>query len=247
MTNWVKGTVADVTHWTSNLFSLKIQADIEPFIAGQYTNLALDIDGDRIGQPYSILSAPGSQPLEFFFYTQLEGDLSRRLSQTQAGDTVWVDKNPAGTLTLANVPDTATLCLMATGTGVAPFISMLQSEEVWQRFQTVVLVYAARTQQDFQYQTLFEQLKARHPGRFALLPFISRETVPGAIRGHIPASIRSGELEQTLGLAFSPENTHIMLCGNPGMVQDAIRELEPRGFRQNTSSQKGQLSYESYW
>lgn len=247
MTDWVKGTVAEVTHWTSNLFSLKIQADISPFEAGQYTNLAMDIDGQRFSQPYSILSAPGKQPLEFFFYTQLEGDLSRRLSQTRIGDTVWVDKAPAGTLTLANVPDTPTLCLMATGTGVAPFISMLQCEEVWQRFQTVVLVYATRVQQDFQYQALFDELKIRHPGRFALVPFISRETVNGAIRGHIPASLRSGELEQTLGQVLSPENSHIMLCGNPGMVKDAIRELEPRGFRQNTATQKGQLSYESYW
>jgi len=247
MTDWVPGTVANVTHWTNNLFSLTINADIEPFVAGQYTNLALEIDGERHGQPYSILSAPGEQPLEFFFYTQLEGDLSRRLSQLQTGDTVWVDRQPAGSLTLTNVTDTSTLCLMATGTGVAPFISMLQTDEIWARFETVILVYATRVQADFQYQALFDRLKAEYPGRFALIPFISREKVSGALPGHIPDSLRSGELEQHIGLVLDPDNSHVMLCGNPGMVKDAASVLEGRGFAVNTPGKRGQLSYESYW
>ena len=247
MTDWISGTVVENTHWTHNLFSLRIKADIDPFVAGQYTSLALDLEGKRIGQPYSILSAPGSSPLEFFFYTQLEGDLSRHLSRTVAGDTVWVGRQPEGTLTLANVPDTQTLCLMATGTGVAPFVSMLQTEEIWQRFATVVLVYAARLMVDLRYRELFDRLTRQYPGRFVMIPFISREQVPGTLHGHIPAALAAGDLETHLGMILSPENAHIMLCGNPGMVKDTIDVLQARGFRQNTATQTGQLSFESYW
>lgn len=248
MTDWVKGVVDDITHWTDNLFSLRIRADIAPFTAGQYTSLALDVNGERVAQPYSILSAPGEQPLEFFFYTQLEGDLSRALSRTNAGDTVWVQQQPEGTLTLSGIKAPGRhLCLMATGTGVAPFISMLQTDQPWQQFEHVTLVYAARVWDDFQYRQLFADLKARYPTRFSLLPFISREQCKGALHGHIPDKLRSGELEQHLGQKLLAQDSHVMLCGNPGMVKDAVAILQDRGFRDNRPGQPGQLSYESYW
>ncbi|WP_339856120.1 ferredoxin--NADP reductase [Pseudohongiella acticola] len=248
MTDWVKGVVAANTHWTDNLFSLRIQADIAPFTAGQYTSLALDIAGERVAQPYSLLSAPGAQPLEFFFYTQLEGDLSRALSRKVEGDTVWVQQQPEGTLTLTGITESGkNLCLMATGTGVAPFISMLQTDQPWQQFEHVILVYAARHWADFQYQDLFTALEKRYPDRFTLLPFISREQIAGTLQGHIPDKLRSGELEQQLGRQFDPAHSHVMLCGNPGMVKDAVAVLQARGFSDNRPGQPGQLSYESYW
>lgn len=248
MTDWVKGVVVANTHWTDNLFSLQIQADIASFEAGQYTSLALDVDGERVAQPYSILSAPGRQPLEFFFYTQLEGDLSRALSRKVEGDTVWVQYQPAGTMTLAGISTPGkSLCLMATGTGVAPFISMLQTDQPWQLFDHVALVYAARIWDDFRYRELFEDLQQRYPERFSLVPFISREQRTGALQGHIPDKLRNGELEQQLGRQLDPQHSHVMLCGNPGMVKDAVAELQARGFRDNRPGQPGQLSYESYW
>lgn len=251
MTAWVKGVVVENTHWTDNLFSLRIDADINPYLAGQYTSLALDVNGERVAQPYSILSAPDEKPLAFFFYTQLEGDLSRALSKTSPGDTVWVQQQPEGTLTLAHVPDAEILCLMATGTGVAPFISMLKTPEPWARFKKVVLVYAVRVYDDLRYETLFLDLLASHPDQFRIVPFVSREEIKGAftstLHGHIPASLRSGELEQALNLQFTPENTQIMLCGNPGMVKDTVAVLQPRGFTENKPMQPGQISHESYW
>lgn len=248
MTDWVNGEVVDITHWTDNLFSLRIRADIAPFLAGQYTSLALDVDGERVAQPYSILSAPGEQPLEFFFYTQLEGDLSRALSRKVKGDRVWVRHQPEGTLTLAGIRSPGkTLCLMATGTGVAPFISMLQTDQPWQLFDHVALVYAARIWDDFRYRELFENLQQRYPERFTLVPFISREQRAGAMQGHIPDKLRSGELEQHMGRELDVRDSHIMLCGNPGMVKDAAAVLQNRGFQDNRPGQPGQLSYESYW
>src|SRR5690606_31076316 len=122
--------------------------NIEPFDAGQYTWLALDSateqEAERSGQPYSILSSPTEQTLEFFFYTHIEGELSQYLSQLNPGEQLWVKRQPEGNLTLMQVSGAKVLCLLATGTGVAPFISMLKTDEPWQRFEQVVLAYAVR-------------------------------------------------------------------------------------------------------
>lgn len=249
MSKWVNGVVVANTHWTENLFSLRIEADVAAFQPGQYTELAIRReDGSRHSQPYSILSAPDNDgQLEFFLYTHLEGELSCELSKLQAGDTVEVGAAPAGTLTLSHVEDTATLCLMATGTGVAPFVSMVQSNIPWQRFDNVVLVYGVREQADLCYQPLFDALTKQYPGRFSFIPVISREAVAGILQGRIPALLDSGELEQKLGWQLSAENAHIMLCGNPGMVQDSAAVLTHRGFSVHSPEHPGQVSFEAYW
>ena len=257
---WMQARVSAVSHWTDNLFSLRLAATLPGFEAGQYTWLALPADADTtvdaqqleaIAQPYSILSTPSAPELEFFFYTQLEGDLSRRLSRLTVGDSLWVKQQAEGTLTLSRASAASTLCLLATGTGVAPFIAMLGTRDIWQRFERVVLVYAVRQWQDLRYRELFERTRARYPQRFQLIPFVSREPVPAsephAIHGHIPASLASGELEQKAGVVLRPQNSQIMLCGNPGMVKDAIAVLHERGFRDNKPAGSGQLSYEAYW
>ncbi|MDO8909848.1 MAG: ferredoxin--NADP reductase [Pseudohongiella sp.] len=263
MTDWVKGVVAANTHWTDNLFSLRIEANVEPFDAGQYTWLALDSkteqEAESSGQPYSILSSPSEQTLEFFFYTHIEGDLSQYLSQLNPGEQLWVKRQPAGNLTLSSICEANVLCLLATGTGVAPFISMLKTAEPWQRFEQVVLAYAVREVDDLRYRNLFDALSAKHGKRFRLIPFVSRESpaalkLPDAIHGRIPACLESGEFETVLGTTLAPENSQIMLCGNPGMVKDAIAVLVKRGFNDNRRSDSntnpdlpGQLTYEAYW
>jgi ferredoxin--NADP+ reductase len=256
MTDWVKGVVADCSHWTNNLFSLRIEADVSPFEAGQYTWLApgsVDESGAAgSAQPYSILSAPDDQALEFFFYTRADGDLSKQLSGVNAGDQLWVKRAAAGKLTLSQVRASDTLCLLATGTGVSPFLSMLKTPEPFLRFNKVVLVYAVRHNQDLRYQELFGELSKRYPGQFQLIAFVSRETpsahlMPFAIHGHITESLQNGTLEALLNIDFSPQTTQFMLCGNPGMVKDAVSVLQQRGFADNKPALSGQLTYEAYW
>jgi ferredoxin--NADP+ reductase len=256
MTDWVKGVVADCSHWTNNLFSLRIEADVSPFEAGQYTWLApgsVDESGAAgSAQPYSILSAPDDQALEFFFYTRADGDLSKQLSGVNAGDQLWVKRAAAGKLTLSQVRASDTLCLLATGTGVSPFLSMLKTPEPFLRFNKVVLVYAVRHNQDLRYQELFGELSKRYPGQFQLIAFVSRETpsahlMPFAIHGHITESLQNGTLEVLLNIDFSPQTTQFMLCGNPGMVKDAVSVLQQRGFADNKPALSGQLTYEAYW
>jgi len=242
---WLEGIIVSNTHWTQNLFSLRIQADLSPYDAGQYTSLGLTVDGERVAQPYSILSAPGAQPVEFFFYTNLDGQLSTQLAKLQPGDTVWVQDHPEGRFTLKQVPDGEDLWLLATGTGVAPFLSILQTAAPWRRFQRVILVYAVRQETDLGYGELIEKLQQAWPDRFVFAPVTSRENVEGIIHGHIPASIGDGVLEHTTGVAMS-SGSQFMLCGNPGMVQDATKALEERGFTRSDNG-AGNITIESYW
>lgn len=244
---WIEGTVAGKVHLTQNLFSLRIEADLAPFTAGQYTSLALDIDGKRIAQPYSILSAPGQRPIEFFFYTNPEGQLSTELGKLQPGDAVWIQERAEGSFTLEQVSSSDTLWLLGTGTGVAPFLSMLLTPEPWQRFKHVVLVYAVRQWVDLGYGELIKTLQSTHTNQFSFVPFVSREKIEGSIHGHIPASITSGTLERVAGRAMTLPNSQFMLCGNPGMVQDATIALEQKGFCRHKDGVSGQITLESYW
>ena len=247
MAEWIEGKIVANTHWTDNLFTLQIEADISNFTAGQFTSLALDIDGERIARPYSFLSSPGQQPLEFFFYTATGGVLSNKLVELDNGAPVWVKNQANGFFVLNEVPDSKELWMLGTGTGVAPFLSILGTEEPWQRFDKVILVYAVRKESDLRYQDRIAQLLASHPGRFFYQPFVSRETVPGAINGRIPAALSDGSLAKALGIQPTPENSHFMLCGNPDMVKEVTELLKTQGFRKNRRRTPGHITTENYW
>jgi len=246
-TQWIEGTVASNVHWTPNLFSLRIEADVAPFVAGQYTSLALDIDGERIAQPYSILSAPNQSPLEFFFYTQLDGQLSSQLGRLKEGDSVWVQQAPEGRFTLDQVPQGRDLWLLATGTGVSPFLSLLLTPDPWQRFEHIALVYAVRHWSDIAYGEMLAALQSQYGKRFTFVPFVSREKIENTVHGHIPASISNGTLERVAARGMSTHNSRFMLCGNPGMVQDALSALEQRGFSRSQEGKTGHITLEAYW
>jgi len=247
ITRWIEGSVASNTHWTPNLFSLRIDADVAPFKAGQYTALALDIAGERIAQPYSILSSPEASPLEFFFHTPQDGQLSAALGRLQAGDRVWVQQTPEGRFTLDQVPDGRDLWLLATGTGVSPFLSLLCTPQPWERFEHIVLVYAVRHSSDIAYEDLLSQLRSRHGERFSFIPFVSREQVEHTVHGRIPASLADGTLERVAGRRFTTERSRFMICGNPGMVQDALTALQQRGFVRSMDGRTGHITLEAYW
>lgn len=267
MADWIEGTVVENTHWNGDLFSLKIDADVNDFQAGQFTSLALDLEVDdviegasdvnadknrrkvnqRIARPYSYLSAPGVKPLEFFFYKLSDGDLSRTLFTLEAGDKVWIKQQSNGFFTLAEVPVAKDLWMVGTGTGVAPFLSILHTDEAWEKFENIILVHAVRNESDLRYQFEIQNLVQQFPERFTYQPFVSREDVSGAIRSRIPASISDGSLERIVGKDFAVEYSQIMLCGNPGMVKDAMDALKEKGLKKNLRRKPGQITTENYW
>lgn len=247
MAEWIQGTVVDNIHWTENLYSLKIDAEVDSFIAGQFTSLALEIDGKRVERPYSFLSAPGQKPLEFFFYTATGGTLSNAMLDLQSGDSIWLTKTPNGFFTLAEVTSSRDLWLFGTGTGIAPFFSILKTQEPWERYEKVILVHGVRASTDLRYQELIKNIQNERSERFQFKAFVTREDVPGAYRGRIPAAIINGNLEIICGTTLSPKHSQIMLCGNPGMVKETMEAFEERGFKKNLPRNPGQVTAEYFW
>lgn len=246
MAQWVKGTVIQSRQWASGLPSLQFEADIAPFKAGQFVQLAMDVDGERVIRPYSFVNAPHERPLEIYFNVVNEGPLTPRFADLRPGDWFWVRKNAGGLMTLDQIPAVPHLWLLATGTGVGPFLSILKSDEPWRRFERIVLVHAVRTRDDLTYRDTLEQLQAAHPEQLALVPFVSRERVPDTLHGRIPASLDEGGLEARAGLDLDPDRAHVMLCGNSGMINDAIRVLEGRGLKRHRRRDPGHITTEKY-
>ncbi len=247
MSEWRQGTIVENLRWSEHLHSLRIDVEGADFIAGQYTRLALDIDGVKVARPYSFVNPPQEKIYEFYFNSVPGGPLSTRLIDMNAGDTIWVSDKPAGFLTLEEVPEGRELWLLATGTAIGPFLSLLRTEAVWQRFERIVLVYAVRHQQDLSYQDLLNQITENHQQQFSWLPFVSRESVAGAMTGRIPAAIDDGSLEKRLAMAFDPLCSQVMICGNPDMVKDSIAALKAKGLKKNLRHNPGHITVERYW
>jgi len=247
MSNWVEGKVVENKHWTELLYSLRIEADIDPFSAGQYGRLGLKIDDQIVGRPYSFVNAPHEPLLEFYSITVSEGPLSPRLSKLDIGDSIYIDKRVNGFFTLNEVPEGRDMWMLATGTALGPFLSILNSEEVWQRFENIVLVHAVRFRNELTYQDTTTKLKDTFKKRFQMIPFVSREETDFALTGRIPAAIENGQLEEKANMQFTAEHSQVMMCGNPEMLMNTRNTLKEKGLKKNLRRSPGQITTESYW
>src|SRR5688572_19833057 len=239
--NWLAGKVVENRHWTDALFSLRVESAPLNFEAGQFVRIALDIDGERVARPFSFVNPPQDPTLEFYGIIVPEGPLSPRLARLAPGDSLYVASNPAGFLVLSEVPDAETLWLVATGTGIAPFVSILRTEAPWRRFRNVVLVHAVRHAAELVYRDVFKDMNLTY------VSFVSREVAPGSLTGRIPAAVRDGRLEAAAGLKLAPETAHVMLCGNPEMLKDTAAALLERGMRKHRRRNPGHITVESFW
>src|SRR6266403_970600 len=240
-TQWLEAKVLDNRHWTDALFSLRVAGPSLAFEAGQFVRLAMDIDGERIARPFSFVNPPADPVHEFYGIVVPEGPLSPALARLQPGDTLYLAPNPAGFLVLSEVPDAETLWLVSTGTGIAPFLSILRTEAPWKRFKNIVVVHAVRHANELTYRELIQKSGARY------ISFVSRENAPGSLAGRIPAAVTDGRLEEAAGLALSPATSHVMLCGNPQMLKDATAALMARGMRKHRRRTPGHITVESFW
>ncbi len=242
MSQWLEGRVIENRHWTDALFSLRVEAPRLDFQAGQFVRIALD---EQVARAFSFVNPPADPVLEFYGIVVPQGPLSPRLAALRAGDRLLVASNPAGFLVLREVPPVKTLWLVSTGTGIAPFLSIVRTPEAWQRFANIVLVHAVRHARELVYQDTISRIAKAHSLRY--VTFVSREAVPGALSGRIPAAIGDGRLEKAAGVALDPQTSHVMLCGNPDMLKDAQGALAERGLRKHRRRNPGHITVESFW
>jgi ferredoxin--NADP+ reductase len=251
MSKWVQGTVAGKRQWTDRLISLSVDAPGVTFVAGQFGRLALPAPPgspeEMVGRPYSFVNPPGATPHEFYFITVPGGPLTPRLAALEPGDPVWLLPRANGFFSVAEVPAADVLWCLATGTGIGPFLSILRTAEPWTRFRRVVLVHAVRFAEELTYREVIASIAAAHPTAFATVAVVSRDHHPDALAGRIPELIRDGQLEARAGVALTAECAHVMLCGNPAMVEDTQQALEERGMRRHRRKQPGHITVETYW
>ncbi|HEB81643.1 MAG TPA: ferredoxin--NADP reductase [Gammaproteobacteria bacterium] len=246
MANWLTGNVVEKIQWNSRLYSLRIEADLADFKAGQFIRVALDIDGERVARPYSLVNRPGEGSLEIFFNIVPEGPLSPRLAALEAGDEIFVAERANGFLTIDEVPESRHLWMLATGTGVGPFLSILKAGECWQRFDKVVLAYSVRDSSELAYRRQIAEIEEARPQQFRFIPCITRESVEDCLNERIPAAIESGNLEKNAGIRISRDDSHIMMCGNSAMITSVSELLQQRGLKKHLRREPGQVTVEKY-
>ena len=243
--------VLSIQPWTDTLFSFTMTRPAHfKFTAGQFARIGLKVGDELVVRAYSVVSSPFDETLEFFSIVVPDGAFTSNLQHLHIGDELYLEKIPYGFLTLARyqLPLPKDLWLLATGTGLAPFLSMLQDFETWSKYQHIHLVYSVRTASELAYveriQEMAETFGEGHSG-FKFVPIITRE--PNAVlHQRLPKLIENGELEQFVGLEFNPESTHVMLCGNPEMVEETKEALKARGLSMNRRGE-GNIAVENYW
>jgi ferredoxin--NADP+ reductase len=244
--DWLSGKVVEKTQWNERLFSLRIQADFNDFLSGQFVRVALDIDGERVARPYSLVNTPEDNLLEIYFNIVPEGPLSPKLAELDVDDEIFVTSKANGFLTVDEVPECKHLWLFATGTGVGPFLSILKNQETWQRFEKIVLAYSVRDLSELTYRERIAEIEKQHADQFVFVPVITRENVEGAMSQRIPDGIEDGSLEDRTSISINQTDSHIMMCGNSEMISDVTECLKKRGLRKHRRREPGHITTEKY-
>lgn len=273
----IRVTVIEVTRWAPTLLSFKVtRPDGFKFTAGQFVRLGIhgkdlqyfaqnhetklitsetqgqlvDLDG-YVFRAYSVASSPYDEFIEFFSVVIPEGEFTSKVNHIQVGDSILLNTTPFGYLTLARyqLPLPNDLWLLATGTGLAPFLSILKTIDVWQQYQRIILVYSARTSQELAYQAEIGSIKSIYGDNgaaFVFLPIVTREADYAGEKARVPNLILSGKLTQLVGQKLDKERSHVMLCGNPQMVEDTKEALKSIGLTMNRRGE-GNIAVENYW
>ena len=229
--------VISVHHWNDNLFSFRTTRDDGlRFINGQFVMLGLEQEGRPLTRAYSIASANHDEFLEFFSIKVPNGPLTSKLQHLSVGDPVVVSRKPTGTLVLRDLKPGKTLYMLATGTGLAPFLSLIQDPESYERFEKVVLVHGVRTVSELAYRDFITRELPNHEyfadlvrDKLIYYPTVTRE--PFHHQGRITDLVNSGKLFADIGLPpFDPHTDRAMICGSPHMIRDCCALLDARGF-----------------
>jgi ferredoxin--NADP+ reductase len=243
--------VTGVRHWTDTLFSFTTTRNPSfRFLNGQFTMIGLEVNGRPLLRAYSMASANYEEELEFFSIKVQDGPLTSRLQHLKEGDPILVNRKPVGTLIHDNLTPGRTLYLLGTGTGLAPFLSIIKDPETYERYEKVVLVHGCRKIAELAYGELITRDLPQHEllgevirEKLVYYPTVTRE--PFRNRGRITHLISSNKLFDDIGLApITPEHDRLMLCGSPAMLADLRSLLVARGFEEGNHSDPGEYVIE---
>jgi ferredoxin--NADP+ reductase len=238
--------VRSVHHWTEELFSFRTSRDKGfRFASGQFTMIGLKIDGKPLLRAYSIASAHYDDELEFFSIKVPDGRLTSRLKDLAPGDAVLVGAKATGTLLLDSLIPGRNLYLLGTGTGLAPFLSIVRDPEVYERFEKVILVHGCRQVRDLAYRSKLadEILGDLVRDKLVYYPTVTRE--PFKYRGRISHLIENGTLARDVGLPpIGREHDRFMLCGSVQMLADTRALLEGAGLSEGSTTVPGEFVVE---
>lgn len=247
-------TVLSMRLWCDKLLSFRTSRSRSfRFQPGQFVRLGLESPaGDIVWRPFSMVSANYDEYLEFFAILVPDGAFSDRLGRLGAGDPIHVEKIPYGYLTTSRFVGGQDLWLLASGTGLAPFLSILRDPEVWAQYENIVLAYSVRLAQELAYQEEIaalekDELFADAKARLHYAPIVTRETVPGWLGQRLTVLLSDGSLERRVDLPIDPERSRLLICGNPQMLDDVRGILQTRGLRPDRSREPGNFASENYW
>jgi len=244
-------SVTEVHHWNDWLFSFKTTRDRSlRFENGHFVMLGLEVEGKPLMRAYSIASPNYDEQMEFFSIKVPDGPLTSRLQHIQVGDEVFVSNKPTGTLVVDHLQEGRYLYLISTGTGLAPFISIIQDPEVYERFDKVILTHGVRHISELAYQKLImEELPNNEffgeevREKLLYYPTVTREEYRN--QGRLTDLMTSGKLFSDLGIEKpEPEKDRFMMCGSPSMLKDTCAIVEDWGFEESRHGIKAQYVIE---
>ena len=247
-------TVLSLRYWTSSLLSFRTSRDPNfRFTPGHYARLGLQSAKDNVvWRPFSVVSSTVDGYLEFFAVIVPNGEFSVPLSNIREGDTIQVDKTSYGFMTIDGFAPGKDLWLLATGTGLGPFLSILRDSATWNAYENIVLVHSVRYAVELAYRDEIMAIIQEHtlgtlPARLRYIPVVTRELWLDMLWARIPQLIEDGRLEQTANLKLDLNRSRIMVCGNPEMIRELRGLFIAKDFQTNRRAAPGQLAFENYW
>ncbi len=250
-TSWHDAEVLENRSWTDRLFSLRLQTGAMPFKAGQFVTLRLPVmvegESELVAKSYSLINAPHEQDFEIFYNIVPNGKLSNALAALNKGDKLEMSQPAKGFFVLEEIPDVPHLWMVATGTGLGPYLSILKTEEPWQRFEKIVLVHSVPKASELAYAELIAAFGEKYPEKFRFIACVTREANQDGLEIRVTDALASGALEAHVQIPISADNTHIMLCGNHNMLNDMKALLAERGMQRHLRHKPGHITTEQYF
>src|SRR4051794_17981321 len=251
MSAFQKETVLSVKHWTDSLFSFTATRDPGfRFQNGQFAMIGLEVEGRPLVRAYSMASANHEDALEFFSIKVADGPLTSRLQRIKEGDIILVGRKPTGTLITANLLPGKRLLLLSTGTGIAPFASLIKDPDVYESYETIILAHGCRQVSELAYgERLVETLRQDElfgpllADKLIYYPTVTRE--PFRNRGRITDLIESEQIFNDIGQGpLDIETDRIMMCGSPAMLEELKVMFEGRDFIEGSGNKPGHFVIE---